>query len=967
MANLLNQELLTSFGWSTCTHVQYIEHDGNQKFEKLSLELQDWQGWTSSKPPMLYLTLGEDSNPILQSSKFSVGSIVSISTETEMCMGVVLHYNREEDSYTVRGYTGQAQHYFDHKNSKTLTGLKAEQLCKAESREQIQQVLPFVTLSPLRSENGNSEGEKAMTCYEAIALPTVESMFAALPLDIDEDEVVHNPFQFLVYHLMQTFERSNHHTSTVSHSLATHTTLNGKDTKDSDGIKGEEKSTERDKEVWTQLISTGNSFIEKFKSEYPQDNATYSALEDYWCKVQALLMQMKEDMVMVAKYAGIEDLLGDHTAPDSDVHTSSNSENKGNEGAGEDDDLNLDIDGIASEAISTQSDTPEPSMMISTILLRLDSIKALLNDPAAAILSSTGNTLKRAIGTPPTTPDKAVAGLGTLPTGITSGSPNNVDKGDNSGPQSQEDAQETADTLTPQSLKVVAERLATLQHHVKRQILDLLLHLRESLNARFHTAALLHRFLNTRFIRKLRQGHEQLQCRLQTIVAQFTSDVNFNNSTNPTDASSFSFSSWFDEQQAGFTSLVPHTMEEALEYMKAVLLYLQATTISPGGATDGWNSLFSMSNSNGMMSLVQHVRSGMKMTSTTLRQTSHDLTTKLQTLDGKTAASSSTDGSVSLDGELTFTVLSFKSLLLSLVSHIAASNPLLSSYNLRQKLLSTEMGFLLLMTYMYNNTTNESGDGGTGGYGQRMSMQLLGLLQGSIPRPIQLLLSQLLKHGMIAAKQGPDDILPSLSSENAQGAETALEVASSFTFEDILMALDRWETVADHMVGHSGALMNSMASLSVGDEVQMAMAHLKCLDKGIGHYTLDALQFTKEALPEVAQQLAGLRSLQYLQGHGGDVDVGALLRGTLQTHDTLNANGDGDSNNNPLSSLLSGTGDSIMGEGATLMSIAGGIMVDTGSRSKLLSALREKVLDFLLSFIPTINISSLDGIYENIR
>jgi len=134
MANLLNQELLTSFGWSTCTHVQCIEHDGNQKFEKLSLELQDWQGWTSSKPPMLYLTLGEDSNPILQSSKFSVGGIVSISTETEMCMGVVLHYNREEDSYTVRGYTGQAQHYFDHKNSKTLTDLKTEQLCKADSR-----------------------------------------------------------------------------------------------------------------------------------------------------------------------------------------------------------------------------------------------------------------------------------------------------------------------------------------------------------------------------------------------------------------------------------------------------------------------------------------------------------------------------------------------------------------------------------------------------------------------------------------------------------------------------------------------------------------------------------------------------------------------------------------------------------------------------------------------------------------
>jgi hypothetical protein len=48
------------------------------------------------------------------------------------------------------------------------------------------------------------------------------------------------------------------------------------------------------------------------------------------------------------------------------------------------------------------------------------------------------------------------------------------------------------------------------------------------------------------------------------------------------------------------------------------------------------------------------------------------------------------------------------------------------------------------------------------------------------------------------------------------------------------------------------------------------------------------------------------------------------------------------------------------------MSVAGTMINDVDARNRVVETLKDRVLDFLLSYIPTININSLDGQYENI-
>ena len=48
------------------------------------------------------------------------------------------------------------------------------------------------------------------------------------------------------------------------------------------------------------------------------------------------------------------------------------------------------------------------------------------------------------------------------------------------------------------------------------------------------------------------------------------------------------------------------------------------------------------------------------------------------------------------------------------------------------------------------------------------------------------------------------------------------------------------------------------------------------------------------------------------------------------------------------------------------MSVAGTMINDIEARNRVIERLKDRVLDFLLSYIPTININSLDGVYENI-
>ena len=53
-------------------------------------------------------------------------------------------------------------------------------------------------------------------------------------------------------------------------------------------------------------------------------------------------------------------------------------------------------------------------------------------------------------------------------------------------------------------------------------------------------------------------------------------------------------------------------------------------------------------------------------------------------------------------------------------------------------------------------------------------------------------------------------------------------------------------------------------------------------------------------------------------------------------------------------------------EDLDLMSVAGTILNDADARNRVIERLKDRVLDFLLGYIPTININSLDGVYENI-
>lgn len=125
------------------------------------------------------------------------------------------------------------------------------------------------------------------------------------------------------------------------------------------------------------------------------------------------------------------------------------------------------------------------------------------------------------------------------------------------------------------------------------------------------------------------------------------------------------------------------------------------------------------------------------------------------------------------------------------------------------------------------------------------------------------------------------------------------------SLDDITEALEAFDGLAERFLNNTDNVLSGIESAQGSDAYQMALAHLHTMD-------IDLLENTK-----------------------GWVEASNIL---------------------PSSPA---------GGGPDLLGAAELAFTDEKARSKLIDSVKDKVLDFLVSYIPTINISSLEGVYDN--
>ncbi len=123
------------------------------------------------------------------------------------------------------------------------------------------------------------------------------------------------------------------------------------------------------------------------------------------------------------------------------------------------------------------------------------------------------------------------------------------------------------------------------------------------------------------------------------------------------------------------------------------------------------------------------------------------------------------------------------------------------------------------------------------------------------------------------------------------------------TVDDMMRALESWEDLADQLIMGGDNLLDNLEEIKKMDEVEYALAHMRSME-------IDLVGSTK----------------------------------TLTRESGIGENEDD----------------------FDLMTVAGTVINDVEARNRVVEKLKDRVLDFLLSYIPTININSLDGLYENI-
>jgi len=143
------------------------------------------------------------------------------------------------------------------------------------------------------------------------------------------------------------------------------------------------------------------------------------------------------------------------------------------------------------------------------------------------------------------------------------------------------------------------------------------------------------------------------------------------------------------------------------------------------------------------------------------------------------------------------------------------------------------------------------------------------------------------------------------TTETKDGVGSAKEARRHISLDDILEALEAFDDIAERFLNNTDSVLGSIEGAQGSDTYQMALAHLHTMD-------IDLLENTK---------------------------------GWVQSSKIL-----------PMSSG---------GAGPDLLSAAELAFTDEKARTKLIDAVKDNVLDFLVSYIPTINISSLEGVYDN--
>jgi hypothetical protein len=128
------------------------------------------------------------------------------------------------------------------------------------------------------------------------------------------------------------------------------------------------------------------------------------------------------------------------------------------------------------------------------------------------------------------------------------------------------------------------------------------------------------------------------------------------------------------------------------------------------------------------------------------------------------------------------------------------------------------------------------------------------------------------------------------------------------TLHDLMIGLDSFDKVTNNFVANADGIVSNIEVAQSSDTYQLALAHLSTLDIG-----QNLMQNTQELL------------------------------------------------------LASNLGSPNSPGGMDMFGAAEAALTDEAVRSRLIENVKVKVLDFLVSYIPTINITSLDGKYENVE
>ncbi len=431
----------------------------------------------------------------------------------------------------------------------------------------------------------------------------------------------------------------------------------------------------------------------------------------------------------------------------------------------------------------------------------------------------------------------------------------------------------------------LSEEVSKILANVSGSLVESFNALKLLIDERFQATQVYEKFAQSKFVRKLLEGSNRLQQRTMQLFPDLPPLPSFDSSnmyiTSLDDAEIF--------------------LERIVEYSETIKPLLKAAKGSESSSQIDVVGVSSATYFDGEGNVVEQI-SALAPTSSPLDSGSDLDIGGESAVESVSPTTTPTGGLASIFSSTAFAstfemfkIEDFKRMIEKVVVGIAASNPSMSAYQLRKVLLVDQSGFMVLMTYLYNISTNTD---------LLDDNPIVAAIESSIPGPVVTMIKSLTE-----SKSGSPEAARGLSKEGEGGlvATTvegdAVGIPSLQSVDAMVAALESWNDLADQLLVEGDNLLSNIENFKKMDEVEYALAHMRSMD-------IDVYASTTELARE--------------------------------------------------SGIAAGN------EELDLMSVAGTMINDIDARNRVVERLKDKVLDFLLGYIPTININSLDGVYENI-